>query len=111
MSAITKWQTIAQSCAKSEEEKTLDVFDESESVRMTEIGEFLESVSVKKEGVTLASQSTIRKGLPFLVLCYKHNCVCLTVIMFLCSDLWFGKLSGKFIFSDIIKMLEEKNYG
>lgn len=40
LSAVTKWQTIARVRAKSEEEKTLDVFDESESVRMTEVGEF-----------------------------------------------------------------------
>lgn len=58
----------------------LDVFDVSESVRMTEAVNFLASVSDKKEGATLASQSTIRNGLPFLVLCYKHNFVCLTVI-------------------------------
>lgn len=58
----------------------LDVFDVSESVRMTEAVNFLASVSDKKEGATLASQSTIRNGLPFLVLCYKHNYVCLTVI-------------------------------
>ena len=38
------------------EEKTLDVFDVSESVRMTEAVNFLASVSDKKEGATLASQ-------------------------------------------------------
>lgn len=37
---VMKEQTIARIRAKSEEEKTLDVFDESESVRMTEMGEF-----------------------------------------------------------------------
>lgn len=37
---VMKEQTIARIRAKSEEEKTLDVFDESESVRMTEVGEF-----------------------------------------------------------------------
>lgn len=50
LSAITKWQTIAQSCAKSEEEKTLDVFDESESVRMTEVGEFFGKRERQKRG-------------------------------------------------------------
>jgi hypothetical protein len=50
LSAITKWQTIAQDCAKSEEEKTLDVFDESESVRMTEVGEFFGKRERQKRG-------------------------------------------------------------
>lgn len=57
-----------------------DFRQDNRSEFRSEAVNFLSSVSDKKEGATLASQSTIRNGLPFLVLCYKHNCVCLTVI-------------------------------
>lgn len=47
---VMKEQTIARIRAKSEEEKTLDVFDESESVRMTEVGEFFGKRERQKRG-------------------------------------------------------------
>lgn len=63
LSAITKWQTIAQDCAKSEEEKTLDVFDESESVRMTEVGEFFGKRERQKRGYNPSLAEHNKKGL------------------------------------------------
>ena len=70
MSAITKWQTIAQDCAKSEEEKTLDVFDESESVRMTEVGEFFGKRERQKGGCnpSLAEHNEEGLAVPCIVL-------------------------------------------
>lgn len=63
LSAATKWQTIAQDCAKSEEEKTLDVFDESESVRMTEVGEFFGKRERQKRGCNPSLAEHNKKGL------------------------------------------------
>lgn len=63
LSAATKWQTIARIRAKSEEEKTLDVFDESESVRMTEMGEFFGKRERQKRGCNPSLAEHNKKGL------------------------------------------------
>ena len=70
LSAATKWQTIARIRAKSEEEKTLDVFDESESVRMTEVGEFFGKRERQKRGYNPSLAEHNKEGLavPCIVL-------------------------------------------